>query len=186
LAKGSGVTVKKKQIVVLRYGHRQERDYRVTTHCCLVARALGAKKIIIAGEKDEGLKKSVMNVVKKWGNGFAIDFTQSWRRIVKQFKRNGFFVIHLTMYGLPMQQRIKKLREQKKVLVIIGSQKVEGEVYRQSDANIAVTAQPHSEIAALAILLDWLQQGKELEKKFKGAKIKITPAERGKKVVKTG
>ena len=34
-------------IAVLRIGHRINRDKRITTHCALVARAFGAKKIFI-------------------------------------------------------------------------------------------------------------------------------------------
>ncbi|NIU84342.1 MAG: tRNA (cytidine(56)-2'-O)-methyltransferase, partial [Candidatus Thorarchaeota archaeon] len=41
---------------------------------------------------------------------------------------------------------------------------------------------PHSEIAALAIFLDRLFQRKELKRRFEGAKIKVTPQERGKKI----
>lgn len=176
----------KQEIVVLRYGHRLVRDYRVTSHCCLVARAFGANKIIIAGDKDKGLRKSVMDVVRRWGDKFEVIFTDSWRKTLIKFKKKGFFVIHLTMYGLQLQKEAGKLRKKHKVLVIIGSQKVEGEVYEQSDANIAITSQPHSEIAALAVALDWVQEGKELGKRFKGAKIKIKPVEKGKQVMKIG
>jgi len=45
-----------KNVAVLRYGHRPYRDLRVTTHCCLVARALGAEKIVIQGCEDPALK----------------------------------------------------------------------------------------------------------------------------------
>ena len=37
-------------IVVLRLGHRIGRDARISTHCGLVARALGANKIIYSGD----------------------------------------------------------------------------------------------------------------------------------------
>jgi len=173
------------EIVVLRYGHRLVRDYRVTSHCCLVARAFGAKKIIISGDEDKSIRKSVEDIVKRWGGSFQVDFTESWRKTLREYKKKGFFPVHLTMYGLPMQKEVGRLREKKKVLLVIGSQKVEKEVYEQSDANIAVTGQPHSEIAALAVALDWLQQGKELGLKFKGAKIKVLPLKKGKKVSKS-
>ena len=77
---------------------------------------------------------------------------------------------------------LKKLKEQK-IAVLIGSQKVEREVYEKVDYNIAITHQPHSEIAALAIFLDRYQEGKELEKKFKNKKICIKGQKNGKKVV---
>jgi len=172
------------QIAVLRYGHRLVRDYRVTSHCCLVARAFGAKKVIIAGDEDKDLRESVEDIAKRWGGSFGVEFTDSWRKTLTEFRKKGFFSVHLTMYGLPLQKENKKLRRKKKILLIIGSQKVEKEVYESSDANISVTGQPHSEIAALAVALDWLQQGKELDARFPKAKISIVPQGKGKKVSK--
>ena len=66
---------------------------------------------------------------------------------------------------------------------MIGSQKVEGEVYRQADANISIGNQPHSEIAALAVFLDRLFSGREISKQFKGCRLEIIPAGKGKKIV---
>lgn len=170
------------RLFVLRYGHRDIRDYRVTSHCCLVARAFGAEKIIIEGNKDETIEKTIHGINSNWGAKFGIEFAESWKKVLKEYKAKKFFVVHLTMYGLPLQKQIAKIRKKKNILLIIGSQKVEGDVYKQADLNIAVTAQPHSEIAALAVALDWIQKGKELEKKFKEAKIIIVPQEKGKKV----
>jgi tRNA (cytidine56-2'-O)-methyltransferase len=50
------------------------------------------------------------------------------------------------------------------------------------DYNIAVGNQPHSEVAALAILLDRIFDGKQFSRDFRGRK-KIVPQERGKKVI---
>ena len=36
--------MKKKDFVVVRYGHRDVRDYRVTSHCALVSRAFRQAK----------------------------------------------------------------------------------------------------------------------------------------------
>ena len=88
------------------------------------------------------------------------------------------------MYGLPLQREAKRLGKKKKILLVIGSQKVEKQVYEQCDANISVTGQPHSEIAAVAVALDWLQNGKELGKRFPKAKIRVVPQSRGKRVSK--
>jgi tRNA (cytidine56-2'-O)-methyltransferase len=173
-----------KDVRVLRYGHRIKRDARVTTHCCLVARALGAKEVILAGEKDEKLKKELQAIARKWGGKFKVSLSSSWKKSLKAFQEKGFKVVHLTMYGEPVQKRVKKLRSEKKLLLLVGSQKVPGETYKLSDYNVAVTNQPHSEIAALAVLLHELFQGKELEKKFPGAKMKIVPMEKGKSVCK--
>lgn len=163
-----------KKAVVLRYGHRPYRDERVTSHCCLVARALGAKKIIIQGKEEASLKKTVKDIVKRWGGHFKIEFSKSWQKTVKEYKKKGWLVVHLTMYGKPLGNTIKKIRKEKKALVIIGSQKVERDVYKESDYNIAIGKQPHSEIAALAIFLDRFFEGKELNKKFSGGKIVLS------------
>ena len=88
------------------------------------------------------------------------------------------------MYGLPVQKVEKELRKKDKLLVIIGSQKVERAVYEKSDYNVSVTLQPHSEIAALAVFLDRVFEGKELGKKFPKAKIEVEPVNKGKKVRK--
>lgn len=173
-----------REIVVLRYGHRLVRDYRVTSHCCLVARAFGAKKIIIAGDEDKSIIESVEDVSKRWGGGFRVEFTGSWRKTLAEFRKKGFFLVHLTMYGLQLQKEEKRLGQKKKLLIVIGSQKVEKGVYEQSDANIAVTSQPHSEIAALAVALDRIQKGQELALRFPKAEISIVPQAKGKKVAK--
>lgn len=174
------------EVVVLRYGHRSIRDYRVTSHCCLVARAFGAKKIIIEGEEDVSLKKSIENIVKMWGGVFDVEFTTSWKKTITTYRKKKYKSIHATMYGLPLQKEIKKIRKFDKILFIVGSQKVEKEVYWKSDYNISITSQPHSEIAALVIFLDYFFKGKELEKRFSGAKLIITPQKKGKKISKIG
>src|SRR5207244_13617119 len=42
------------RIVVLRMGHRIPRDWRLTTHVCLTARALGAEGVIISDIEEIG------------------------------------------------------------------------------------------------------------------------------------
>jgi len=52
------------------------------------------------------------------------------------------------------------------VLVVAGGEKVPTEVYRLADLNISIGSRPHSEVAAIAILLDRLMEGKELGREF--------------------
>ncbi|MBS3057035.1 MAG: tRNA (cytidine(56)-2'-O)-methyltransferase [Candidatus Diapherotrites archaeon] len=173
------------RVSVLRYGHRSVRDYRVTSHCALVARAFGAGKIIICGEEDESIRRSIEKVVEKWGGTFSIGFSDSWKNEFKKFRKNrNSAIVHLTMYGIPLQKAIGKIRKFRNIMVVIGSQKVEGAVYENSDFNVGVTQQPHSEIAALAVFLHELFRGKGLGGRFPNAKIRIIPKEKGKKVVK--
>jgi tRNA (cytidine56-2'-O)-methyltransferase len=171
-------------ISILRIGHRLGRDDRISTHCGLVARAFGASEIIYSGETDDKLIEGLKDVTKRWGGQFKIAYEKNWRRLIKKYKKKSV-VVHLTMYGLPVNKEIGKLRRKKNLLVIIGSEKVPGEIYQLADYNIAVTSQPHSEVAALAVFLHEYFHGKELNKKFKKAKIKIIPQSRGKKVIES-
>ena len=63
-----------------------------------------------------------------------------------------------------------------------GAEKVPREIYELADYNVGVGSQPHSEISALAILLDRIQNGKQFEKVFPDAKRKIIPTKKGKNV----
>jgi tRNA (cytidine56-2'-O)-methyltransferase len=172
----------KTDFVVIRYGHREVRDYRVTSHCAMVARAFGASKIIICESRDETAEKTLKTIGEKWGGNFKVEYEENWEKAVKELRKKGYLIAHLTMYGLPVQEVEKEL-ENKKVAVIIGSQKVERAVYEKTDYNVSVTTQPHSEIAALAVFLDRVQKGKELYKEFRGAERKIIPEKRGKRVI---
>jgi tRNA (cytidine56-2'-O)-methyltransferase len=165
-------------ITVLRLGHRAGRDPRISTHCALVARALGAGKLIYTGEHDSGMEESVRDIVKNWGGPFEIKHEKGWRKVVKDFPGKS---VHLTMYGLPLQKEIGKIRRTRNMLVVIGGEKVPMEVYHAVDYNIAVTGQPHSEVAALGIFLHGYTGGKE--KTFRNARISVVPQKCGKKIV---
>jgi len=169
------------RVWVLRLGHRRIRDQRITSHCGLVARAFGADGITYSGEKDENLEKSIKKVVENWGGPFEIAYEENWKKTIKNWKGK---IVHLTMYGLPFQSVINKIKKCKKdLLIIIGSEKVPTEVYHLSDWNVAILNQPHSEVAALAVFLNTLFDGKEIKKQFKNAKIKIIPQIKGKKII---
>ena len=170
-------------ITVLRLGHRQKRDERLSTHIGLASRALGARNIIYSGEEDRGILESINNVTMQWGGIFSACYEKNWKNVILQAKKRKFCIVHLTMYGMPILKKISKIKKNKKILVIVGSEKVPPEVYKMADYNISVTNQPHSEVAALAIFLHELQKGKELGNNFKKAKLKIIPMESGKKVV---
>jgi len=171
-------------IVVLRLGHRPERDKRITTHVALTARAFGADGIIIAADEDEHVRESVEDVVKRWGGQFFIKFSPHWKKIVREWEGK---IVHLTMYGIHVDDALPKIKEDLKrgenILVVIGAEKVPREVYELAHYNVAIGNQPHSEVAALAVFLDRLLEGEGLRKEFKNAKLKIIPQERGKKVI---
>ncbi len=168
------------RIVVLRLGHRYTRDKRISTHIGLVARAFGASELVM-DIWDPLVEKSINKVVEEWGNSLKIDITRDWREYIRNFNGDR---IHLTMYGININECINKIKESKRdKLIIIGGKKVPSEVYSLVDYNVAIGNQPHSEIAALAVFLDRLIGGKELDREFKGKK-RIIPQEHGKKVVK--
>ena len=158
------------------------RDQRISTHCGLVARALGADKIIYSGDQDSGMIKNIDDITSRWGSSFAAQYEKNWKKIVEEYKQKKFSIIHLSMYGQPVQGRIKALRKKTNLLVVVGGEKVPPDIYQIADENIAVGNQPHSEVAALAVFLHEYFAGKELEKKFAGAKLKIIPQDKGKKI----
>jgi tRNA (cytidine56-2'-O)-methyltransferase len=176
------------KIVVLRWGHRPQRDARLTTHVALVARALGASGFLLSDTLDEKIRETVEKVTRNWGGKFFFEMGAGWKRAVRDWKAKGGIVVHLTVYGENIQtsnvlDRIKNLR--KDGLVIVGSQKVPKEFFSKdvSDFNVSIGSQPHSECAALAVFLDRFFEGKELIKEFKKAKVKVVPQERGKKTI---
>ena len=165
-------------VVVLRLGHRFERDKRISTHLALVSRALGAEKIVFDA-KDLRIKKSVDAISDSWGGKFKIKFTDSWRNYIRDFKG---VKVHLTMYGININDiDLAKLKARENIMVIVGGKKVPSDVYELADYNIAVGSQPHSEVAALSVFLDRLFEGSELNKNFEGSR-RIVPQEKGKKV----
>ena len=176
------------RVVVLRWGHR-ERDKRLTAHVALTARALGASGLILADVRDDKVKATINRVVDRWGGPFFFEMGKPWKQVVKDWKAKGGLVVHLTAYGENVQksdvlQRIKA--EGKDVLVLVGSRKVPTEFFSEevSDFNVAIGNQPHSECSSLAIFLDRFFGGRGLSREFEGAKIRIVPQARGKKVVK--
>jgi len=172
-------------IAVLRLGHRVERDKRLTTHVGLVARAFGAEIMYYTGDRDETVERTIDEVVRRWGGSFRADYVESWRNLLKQWPGKK---IHLTVYGLPLRKVIDEVKalyiRGEQLLVVVGGEKVEGGVFRLADFNVAITSQPHSEAAALAVFLDWLQEGRELERVYDDARILVEPSERGKKIFK--
>ncbi|MCS7367247.1 MAG: tRNA (cytidine(56)-2'-O)-methyltransferase [archaeon YNP-WB-062] len=177
-----------KYVYVLRLGHRPHRDQRVTTHVALVARAFGALGVYIAEVRDENVRESVLKVVDRWGGKyFSVVDGVDPIDIVKQFKAENSCVVHLTMYGIPVDNIIKDVIEKcKKILIIVGAEKVERIYYELADYNIAIGNQPHSEVSALAIFLDRLWQGREMNICFSDAKYYIVPSARCKVVKHVG
>lgn len=173
------------EVWVLRLFHRIPRDKRVTSHLALAARALGAKGMYFSGQFDASLLKTVEKVSYAWGGDFKVKYVKDYLKFIKKWRENGGKIIHLTMYGLPLNDVIEEIKGKKgKKLVVVGGEKVPKIVYKLADWNVSITNQPHSEISALAIFLHELFEGEELNLEFRNAKIKIIPHRTDKKVVK--
>jgi tRNA (cytidine56-2'-O)-methyltransferase len=172
----------KTTIEVLRIGQRIVRDDRVTTHVALVSRAFGASKIFM-NEINPEIKQTLQRVNKSWGSNFEIEYIENWRALLKSKKKDGAKIVHLTMYGQNINDVQKKIGAEKHILIVVGAEKVPRDVYENADYNVAVGNQPHSEISALAITLDRIQNGKQFDAKFDDARLQIIPSEKGKQVV---
>ncbi len=171
------------KIYVLRYGHRPGRDKRITTHVALVARAFGAHGFILGDVVDEKIVGSIRKVEERWGGRLHVEVGVDSRKYVIEWKRKGGIVVHLTMYGIHIDDVIDEIRSlNKDILVVVGAEKVPPFFYEHADYNVAIGHQPHSEVAALAIFLDRYYMGRELHLSFPNAKLIIVPSPRGKKV----
>ena len=172
------------QIIILRLGHRIPRDLRVTTHVCLTARAFGADGLILADVVDTALEKTILDVSQRFGGKFWIRMGEPWRQVVKEWKSKGGDVAHLTAYGMPLPEAMEAIRASPNPkLVVVGAEKVPGEMFEVATWNVAVTNQPISEVSALALFLDRYFEGKQFSMEFENAEVKIIPSARGKKVV---
>ncbi|MGM0604538.1 MAG: tRNA (cytidine(56)-2'-O)-methyltransferase [Halobacteriota archaeon] len=170
------------EVVVLRYGHRPGRDDRMTTHVGLTARALGADRVILPENAGQA-KETVEDITGRFGGPFTVELNDRQTAIVRRFEGT---VVHLTMYGEPIQtveSEIRAAHADGPLLVVVGGEKVPFEVYEAADWNVGVTNQPHSEVAGLAVFLDRLFEGRELGQAWVDADRRVIPQSSGKKVV---
>jgi tRNA (cytidine56-2'-O)-methyltransferase len=169
------------ELAVLRLGHRPGRDERMTTHVGLTARALGADRALFATETDQPVE-TVTDITDRFGGPFEADRIDSGRGVVRDWDGT---VVHLTMYGLPVQDveaEIRAAHRDEPLLVVVGAEKVPFDVYEAADYNVGVTNQPHSEVAGLAVFLDRLFEGRELDREWAGADRRVVPEATGKRV----
>lgn len=150
------------------------RDERVTTHVGLVARAFGADAVVLP-ETAGSSASTIDDVTGRFGGPFRVircPRPMSWLR-----EWTGD-IVHLTMYGLPIQDTMEAIaKTSRPKAIVVGGGKVPGEVFERADWNVAVTNQPHSEIAALAVFLDRLFDGGELDRQWENAQQTIVPAD---------
>jgi tRNA (cytidine56-2'-O)-methyltransferase len=156
----------------------------MTTHVGLTARALGADRVILpdnAGQASE----TVADITDRFGGPFEVERTAELDARIREWPGT---VVHLTMYGERVQDVASDVRaahREEPLLIVVGGEKVPFEVYEAADWNVAVTNQPHSEVAGLAVLLDRLFEGRELEREWVDAERRVLPQACGKRVVDT-
>ncbi|WP_435195559.1 tRNA (cytidine(56)-2'-O)-methyltransferase [Natronomonas sp. EA1] len=170
------------ELAVLRLSHRPGRDERMTTHVGLTARALGADRVYFPDNAGQS-RDTVADITARFGGPFAVELTDSPKQLVREWEGP---IVHLTMYGLPIQDVESDIRAdhaEAPLLVVVGGEKVPFDVYEWADYNVGVTNQPHSEVAGLAVFLDRLFEGQELEQEWPDADRKVVPKATGKKVV---
>jgi tRNA (cytidine56-2'-O)-methyltransferase len=144
---------------------------------------LGADGVYISDVHDKELVETVKRVSKRFGGDFHVEAGRPWRSTLLDWKRNGGRIIHLTAYGMPLPKVIDAIRRSRRdKLVVVGAEKVPGELYGVADWNVAVTNQPISEVSSLGIFLDWLFKHAYLERQFPNSEIRIIPSQHGKSV----
>ncbi|WNY28207.1 hypothetical protein MmiEs2_03910 [Methanimicrococcus stummii] len=171
-----------KEIVVLRLGHRPERDKRITTHVGLTARALGASGMLLASD-DQKITDNIKEMTGRWGGDFFVENNVSMTKEIRNWKENGGKVCHLSMYGINLPDAVPELKKHDKLMIIVGAEKVPGEIYELADWNVAVGNQPHSEVAALAITMDRIAESDPLTAVFENAELTVVPTAKGKNVI---
>ncbi len=149
----------------------------MTTHVGLTARSFGAQGIYLP-KIDNRVKKTLDDVSNRFGGAFKVEERKDWRGLIKDW---GGDVVHLTMYGENIDDFFNKV-SLKNPLVIVGAEKVPGEVYKIADYNVAVGNQPHSEVAALAVFLDRLNERISSDE-FTDSKISVLPSNGKKRVI---
>lgn len=170
------------ELCVLRLGHRPGRDDRMTTHVGLTARALGADRVLLPDNASQSAE-TVRDITNRFGGPFEVELNDEQRATIRNWEGP---VVHLTMYGERVQDvedAVRATHAEEPLLVVVGGEKVPFEVYDEADWNIGVTNQPHSEVAGLAVFLDRLHEGQELDREWEGGDRRVMPMETGKRVV---
>jgi len=131
--------------------------------------------------RDDALAERVAAVSDRWGGPFEVVPVDDWKSVVRSFPGA---VVHLTMYGLPLERTLPRLARHRAILLVVGGAKVPSELYRQATYNVAVGHQPHSEVAAVAVMLERLL-GLPKPVRAGEAPQRVVPTARGKRVAGT-
>ena len=86
-------------VTVVRLGHRQQRDKRITSHLGLTARAMGASHFVLCGDNDPSVLATLNDVTNNFGGDFTSEHQSKPMGWLKRFSKGGGRIVHLTMYG---------------------------------------------------------------------------------------
>ena len=170
-------------VTVVRLGHRQQRDKRITSHLGLTARAMGANNFVLCGDEDQGVLDTLSDVTDNFGGDFSSEHHAKPMGFLRHFTKQGGRIVHLTMYGEPHDTVTSTIPTDGPIAVVVGGAKVPGEIYKLADYNIAIGHQPHSEVAALALFMSELMGGVAGPEQFPGARLEIKSHPSGKVVI---
>lgn len=170
-------------VTVVRLGHRQQRDKRITSHLGLTARALGANHFVLCGDDDQGVLDTMTDVTENFGGNFSSEHHPKPMGYLRHFAKQGGTIVHLTMYGEPHDSVTQDISTEAPIAVVVGGVKVPGEIYKLANYNVAVGHQPHSEVAALALFMSELMGGVAGAEHFAGARLQVQPHPSGKVVI---
>jgi tRNA (cytidine56-2'-O)-methyltransferase len=168
-------------VTVVRLGHRPGRDERMTSHVGLTARALGADRVVLPDNAAQS-RETIRDITDRFGGPFEVELSGSQKALIRNWEGK---VVHLTMYGERVQDvegDVRDAHANEPLLVVVGAEKVSFDVYEAADWNVGVTNQPHSEVAGLAVFLDRLFDGRELDREWEDARQCVVPKETGKQV----
>ncbi|WP_458188731.1 tRNA (cytidine(56)-2'-O)-methyltransferase [Haladaptatus sp. NG-WS-4] len=168
-------------VTVVRLGHRPGRDERMTTHVGLTARALGADRVVLPDNAGKS-RDTIADITDRFGGPFEVECSGSQKALIRNWEGR---VVHLTMYGERIQDveaDVRAAHADRPLLVVVGAEKVSFDVYEAADWNVGVTNQPHSEVAGLAVFLDRLFEGRELDREWVDADQRVIPKRTGKRV----
>ena len=130
---------------------------------------------------DSRVVTTIDEVVAKFGGDFEIEPLSNPRKFAKNWEGR---IVHLTMFGLPLEDFEDKLRkEQSPILFIVGAEKVPPWTFEYADYNISIGNQPHSEVSALAISLSRLNEN-YVDQKFEGP-LQVIPSDDYRKMIDT-
>ena len=125
-------------VSVLRLGHRVDRDKRMTSHLGLTARALGANRVILAGDNDKTPLETWRSVTSRFGGDFECRYEPKPMKWLKSFSKSGGKIVHLTMYGKSWKESVGEIPREGNVVIVVGGTKVPGELFGIADYNLSL------------------------------------------------